>query len=41
MLVFGGLGLVVVGVGVFQFGKDAWSASKLSSNRVRQPWDAA
>ncbi|MFT3880124.1 MAG: hypothetical protein QM703_10750 [Gemmatales bacterium] len=40
MLLFGGIGLAVVGVGLFQFGKDAWSASQLSSRRVRQPWDA-
>ena len=39
MLIFGGVGLVVVGLGLFQFGKDAWSAATISSTHTRQPWD--
>jgi len=39
MLIFGGVGLVVVGLGLFQFGKDAWSAATIRSTHTRQPWD--
>lgn len=38
MLIFGGIGVAIVGAGMFQFFKDAWSASS-NTPRQRQPWD--